>query len=82
MVKTASHVVIVALSGMRQSELREMNVGCRVPPIEAGDPADNGKRIERHTSDETGTVLASAKRQNRGLESRRAEPSSVRMGHR
>ncbi|WP_405682379.1 site-specific integrase [Streptomyces sp. NBC_00057] len=35
-VKTASHVVIVALSGMRQSELREMNVGCRVPPIEAG----------------------------------------------
>jgi hypothetical protein len=35
-VKTASHVIIVAISGMRQSELREMNVGCRVPPIEAG----------------------------------------------
>ncbi|MFJ3591936.1 site-specific integrase [Streptomyces sp. NPDC090231] len=35
-VKTAAHLVIVALSGMRQSELREMNVGCRVPPAEAG----------------------------------------------
>ncbi|MFI1584678.1 site-specific integrase [Embleya sp. NPDC020630] len=35
-VKTAAHLVIVALSGMRHSELREMNVGCRVPLIEAG----------------------------------------------
>ncbi|MFJ9552114.1 site-specific integrase [Streptomyces erythrochromogenes] len=35
-VKTAAHLLIVALSGMRQSELREMNVGCRVPPVEAG----------------------------------------------
>jgi hypothetical protein len=35
-VKTASHLVIVALSGMRHSELREMNVGCRVPAVELG----------------------------------------------
>lgn len=35
-VKTASHLVIVALSGMRHSELREMNVGCRVPAVEVG----------------------------------------------
>ncbi|MGW5317893.1 hypothetical protein [Nocardia thailandica] len=36
MVKTASHLLIVALSGMRQSELREMHAGCRVPPTEVG----------------------------------------------
>lgn len=52
-VETAAHMAIVALSGMRHSELRKMNLGCRIPhrgrpgaeEVQAGEPGHQGKPL-------------------------------------
>lgn len=52
-VETAAHMAIVVLSGMRHSELRKMNLGCRIPDrdrpgaeeVRAGEPGHQGKPL-------------------------------------
>ncbi|MER6096106.1 hypothetical protein ABT154_09645 [Streptomyces sp. NPDC001728] len=46
-VRTASHLAVLALSGMRHSELLEMHVGCRIPPIEVGPGLNRYKLASR-----------------------------------